>query len=385
MLKLFKIVMIVIVCIFFSQIPTIAVDKGSFSSEPKTNNGKKWRIGYYEGGEYIEYQQIFVVTIKSLMDMGWIEKRDIPPQKGEQTKALWTWLHSNSKSRYIEFVKNAHYSAQWDEDLRKKTVNKLFKRLNQKKDIDLMIAMGTWAGKDMATDKISTPTIVLSTSNALAAGIIKSVDDSGYDHIQARMDPYRYERQIKVFYDVVGFKKLGIIYENSVDGRSYAALDDVEKIARDKGFVIERCYSKSDNVSKQTAYKSIFECFGELKGKIDALYVTRQHGIDKVSVPKLVKRAISAKIPTFSQAGSDEVKYGLLLSISQAGWKFVGRFHAESIAKVLNGANPRQLNQLFEDPPIIAINLKTAVLIGFDPPVDVLSAADEIYQDISLP
>jgi ABC-type uncharacterized transport system substrate-binding protein len=138
-------------------------------------------------------------------------------------------------------------------------------------------------------------------------------------------------------------------------------------------------------VSKETAYQSVYACFEKLKDKVDALYVTRQHGVDAVSVPELAQRAISAKIPTFSQAGSDEVKAGLLMSISQAGWKYVGKFHAESIAKILNGAEPRQLNQLFEDPPIIAINLKTAELIGFDPPVDVLSAADEIYQEIAVP
>ena len=375
----------VILATVLVQTAVPAVDKGNFSTTPTTHNGKKWRIGCYEGGEYIEYQQVFTATVKSLMDLGWIEKVDIPPQEGEQTRRLWQWLSEHAQSDYIEFVRDAHYSAQWNEDVRNRTVRTLIQRLNQKKDIDLMVALGTWAGKDMAADKISTPTVVLSTSDALAAGIIKSIDDSGYDHIQARMDPYRYERQIRVFHDVIGFERLGIIYENSVDGISQAALGDVEKMAAEKNFEIERCFSKSDNVSKETAYQSVYACFEKLKDKVDALYVTRQHGIDAVSVPELARRAISAKIPTFSQAGSDEVKAGLLMSISQAGWKYVGKFHAESIAKILNGAEPRQLNQLFEDPPIIAINLKTAELIGFDPPVDVLSAADEIYQEIAVP
>ncbi len=52
------------------------------------------------------------------------------------------------------------------------------------------------------------------------------------------------------------------------------------------------------------------------------------------------------------------------------------------MAKILNGARPRQLDQVFEGPPKIAINLKTAQIIGYDPPVDVLGAADEIYQEI---
>jgi hypothetical protein len=55
------------------------------------------------------------------------------------------------------------------------------------------------------------------------------------------------------------------------------------------------------------------------------------------------------------------------------------------MAKIFNGAKPRDIGQLFEDPPKIAINLKTAELIGYDPPVDVLSAADEIFEDIEIP
>jgi len=42
---------------------------------------------------------------------------------------------------------------------------------------------------------------------------------------------------------------------------------------------------------------------------------------------------------------------------------------------------PNELDQLFEEPPKIAINLKTAELIGFDPPVIILGAADEIFTE----
>jgi hypothetical protein len=43
------------------------------------------------------------------------------------------------------------------------------------------------------------------------------------------------------------------------------------------------------------------------------------------------------------------------------------------------------LDQVFEEPKKISINLKTAVAIGYDPPVDVLGAADEIFEDIESP
>lgn len=56
-----------------------------------------------------------------------------------------------------------------------------------------------------------------------------------------------------------------------------------------------------------------------------------------------------------------------------------------TIAKILNGAKPRHLTQIFLNPPKIAINLKTAQLIGYDPSVDIVGAADEIFTEIAAP
>ena len=380
-----KISIIALVLVFASCLPLMAADKDNFSTTPKTKDGKKWRIGYYEGGEYIDYQKIFTETIKGLMKIGWIEQAEIPPQKGEQTKELWAWLNTKAKSEYIEFVKDGHYSADWDDKTREKTAAAVIQRLNQKKDIDLMIAMGTWAGQDLANDKHQTWTEVISASDPISSGIVKSVEDSGYPHLHAQVDPFRYERQVRVFHDIIEFKKMGICYEDTEAGRSYAAIDKVEKVAKEKGFEIVRAYTKSDVADVKIAEESVKNAFRELVGKCDAIYVTVQGGVSYRSIPALVEISNENKIPTFSQSGSEEVKYGFLASLSQAGFKYIGLFHAEILAKMFNGAEPGELVQLFEEPPKIAINIKTAEAIGFNPPVDIMLAADEIFDDIEVP
>jgi ABC-type uncharacterized transport system substrate-binding protein len=380
-----KLLIFSFVLIFMASLPAFAAVKDDFSTTPKTNNGKKWRIGYYEGGEYIDYQKIFTETIKGLMKLGWIEPAKLPPQKGEQTKDLWDWLATKAKSKYLHFVKDAHYSANWDDKLREKTAKKVIKRLTEKKDIDLIIAMGTWAGQDLANNNHSIPTEVVSASDPVAAGIIKSVEDSGYDHVHAQIDPYRFERQVRVFHDIIGFKKMGIFYEDTVAGRSYAAIDKVEKVAKEREFEIVRAFTKSDVADTKLAEESVKKAFRELVKKCDAIYITLQGGVNYNSIPELVDIANAHQIPTFSQSGSEEVKYGFLASISQAGFKYIGEYHAEVTAKILNGATPRKLPQLFEEPPKIALNMKTAETIGFDPPVDMMLAADEIYQEIETP
>jgi ABC-type uncharacterized transport system substrate-binding protein len=319
------------------------------------------------------------------MNLGWIEVAEIPPQKGEETTELWKWLTTQAKSNYIEFPKDGYYSAKWEEDFRKQTVAEILKRLNGKKDIDLLIAMGTWAGKDFANNDHHVPTIVTSASDPLAAGIIKSVEDSGFEHLHASVDPYRYERQVRVFHEIIGFDKLGVAYEDSVNGRSYAGLDKVEKVANERGFEVVHCHTISDIADVPAREESMISCFNKLVNEAEAIYVTIQGGVTMGSIPELVKIANKYRIPTFSQSGSDEVKYGFLVSISQAGFKYLGEFYAETIAKVFNGAKPNQLDQLFEEPPKIAINLKTAEIIGFDPPVILLGAADEIFREIVKP
>jgi ABC-type uncharacterized transport system substrate-binding protein len=374
-----------ILAILFSAGTAIATAQETFSTTPVTNQGKKWRIGYYEGGNYIDYQKIFMTTIQGLMQLGWIEKAQIPPQKGEQTKELWDWLATDAKSDYLMFVTDGHYSANWDAGLREKTASTLIKRLTEKKDIDLMLAVGTWAGQDLANNNHSTYTEVISASDPIAAGIIKSIEDSGYDHVHAQIDPYRFEKQVRVFHDMTGFKNLGICYEDSEAGRSYAAIDKVEKIAKERGFNIIRSFTKSDVADMRIAEESVKKSFAELAEKSDAIYVTMQGGVNYKSIPELVRLANKHQIPTFSQSGSEEVKYGFLASISQAGFTYIGEYHAEIMAKIFSGATPRQLPQLFEEPPKIAINLKTAAAIGFNPPVDILLSADEIYNEIELP
>lgn len=54
----------------------------------------------------------------------------------------------------MEFIPDGYYSAgNFDRDLRPKVKAELIGRLASKREDDLVIAMGTWAGQDLATDQ----------------------------------------------------------------------------------------------------------------------------------------------------------------------------------------------------------------------------------------
>lgn len=347
----------------------------------KKNEIEKWRIGYLEGGPFPDYQMNLIAIVKGLMELGWIEKMNIPSQQDpKDTKALWQWLANDINSEYIEFVADAYWSANWGDSLRKEIQQTVLTRLTETGDIDLMLALGTWAGQDLANDKHTVPTVAASVADALEANIIKSIDDSGYDHLHAKIDPTRNKRQLQLFHDIINFSRLGVVYENSTEGRSYAAINDVEIVAKERKFQVIPCYANFSNNTLDAAQKEVIDCYIQLAESVDAIYITRHRGLTPEVVEKIMVPLNRKRLKTFSQQGSRDVKLGVLLSIALATHKYVGNFYAETIAKIFNGALPRHLPQLFEEPPKIAINIKTANLIKFDPPIELFGIADEIYQ-----
>lgn len=359
------------------------LDTQIFSTSPTLNNGQRWKIGYLQGGDYSSYQSSLLAIVDGLTKLGWIEASPLPVlPDNKDTHTLWLWLANQAKSDYLEFVAEAWYDCKWDKQLRTQISQQVIDRLNSKQDIDLMLALGTWAGQDLANNNHHTPTLVASTTDPIAAGIIKSVNDSGYDHIHAKVDPERHKRQVRLFKDIFDFKNLGIVYENSTEGRGFAAIDSVEAVAQELGFKVASCNAQFNDVSQEQAVENVVNCYASLAHKVDAIYITRHPGVTIDSLPQILAQALATKKPTFSQGMSDEVAHGVLMSISLADFSYIGDFYAQTLAKIFNGAKPRQLVQHFQNPPKIAINLKTAQLIGYDPSVDILGAADEVFTEI---
>lgn len=350
-----------------------------FRTHPTTHNGKKWIIGYYEGGPYVNYPANLRAIAAGLAQMGWMEKIPIADVKNPpDSKTVWAAL-SNTKSAYLRFDPQAYYNANWDNTQRARNKKAAIEAL-QRKTLDLIIAMGTWAGQDLANDQHSVPVMVVSSSDPVRSGIIKSAARSGFNHVHARCDPNRYVRQVRLFHDIIGFKRLGVVYENSLVGKSYAAIEDIKIVAARQGFETVTCEAPWSGVPRQERIRNVVECHKKLAPRIDALYLTVHTGVDSRNMDEILAPMIAHHIPTWSQRGPQEVRNGVLLSISRGGFGPVGAFHAAIMAQIFNGADPGGLNQVFEDPRNIAINLKTAKAIGFTPPKGLMMVADEVYR-----
>ncbi|WP_051284025.1 ABC transporter substrate-binding protein [Desulforegula conservatrix] len=356
----------------------LSFDVHAFDVSPVEKNGQtRYRLAFYEGGQYPDYMIILKQTLYGLMETGWIEQSELP-DFGKDHKKFWEWASENIRSRYVEFAKNGFFApGDFDKTLRLSTQQEFLKKADE---FDLVIAMGTWAGQDLSNNLHHTPVMLASTSDPIGAGIIKSADDSGLDHFHAKVDPDRYLRQIKIFHEIMGFKKLGVIYENSTEGRTYAAMDALEQQAKNLNFELVLCEAAFSGVDIKDAEQNVIKCSKNIVGKVDAVYLTVHRGNTGNGFKESIKIFNENKIPSFSQLGADEVKNGALMSISQAGFKYVGQFHAMVAARILKGEKPREIGQIYISPARIALNMTTAKMIGFKPTVDILLVADEIVR-----
>jgi len=346
----------------------------------KDNHGK-FRVAYLQGGPFFEYDEVLAALVHALARNGWARQITIPPEATRTAQDLFAYLAAHKEwSDYLEFPPDAFFDSGWQDRSRAANQQKILKRT----DIDMILAFGTWAGSDMKEmpkefDRV--PVVVVDVSDPLRSRIVDSNQDTGRDSLTARVDPRRYQRQVRLFHDVVGFRKLGVAFEGTVEGRSYAAIEDIDVVARKKGFTVVKAEHPGYFKSRGEAEKWLIRSARELAARVDAFYLTQQLGLNDQTLPQLIEIFNQKKIPVFSQTGSAEVKKGVLLSIATAGYRHEAEYQARKIAQILNGAKPRDLPLLFEDPANIAINLNTARKIGFDPPVDILEAADEIIKD----
>ena len=309
-----------------------------------------------------------------MMKLGWMEKASLPQfsNSGDPSE-FWTWLSEEANSYYLEFVSDAFWSSAWEDELRKKNRISALDRLAKGKDLDLVIAAGTWAGQDLANDFHKVPTIVISASNPIQSGIIKSPDDSGFPNVFAKVDPERYVRQLRLFHSLTKFKRLGVVYEDSVEGKTYAALPDIRKVASEKGFDIVPCKTNFSNLSIEETVAGTLRCIEDLAPKIDAFYITDHRGqtVDQIDI--LLKPLLKHKVLTWAQSGSEFVKKGVLFSTTNVDYDEYGLFYAKVIAALFNGKKLSECSQIFEDPKSLAINTDTAKIVGYTVPPAILN------------
>jgi ABC-type uncharacterized transport system substrate-binding protein len=369
-------------------------DLQEFSLDPFLKNGERKHniavVIYGVWEDFPDYSEVFMGMINGLAEIGWIDH--IPdsafyysPDKRQIKEVIDIigMIEDEEYSAYLNFSRDLYFDMEWDKETAKS--RKFRDLVSEDSGVDLIIALGTGPGEVFsALEDLSIPVVADSISDPLGSGIIPSYSDSGRDNLTVRVDPDRYKRQIRMFYDVVGFKRLGIIYEDTPEGRAYGAVKDIELISREKGFEIVRNTNvlpvDAGEVACEAQYLVAVE---EVCKESDAVYFGIVNGLSSRNLPNIMKIANRYKLPTFSMKGSAYVKQGVLFGVSESEEVATGIHNAKNIVQILRGKKPRSIDQIFEHVPHIAINLDEAKKIGYDVPIDIIASSDEIYTSTS--
>lgn len=293
----------------------------------------------------------------------------------------------NTSKELIEFIENIYSSDSLNisSDLffyldNKEDTIRLDQHIEDK-NIDILIVAGTLAGKHSLKYK-DTKKLVFSSSNAYTSNIVKGIEYSKVNNLWAHMDLDRFTRQIQIFHDIFKFKNLGIVYEDTINGRSYADLYNIE----------DKCKKLNINLIKKTAFepdsnndndykryiKDLKKNYEYLSNNIDAFFLSANE-IKEQDLAELLDIFYQKNIPVFSQVGGNEI-YNTLFATS-TDYEQIGDYGASIIKDVLNDVNPKDIQQEFKDVPKIIINLDIANKIDYKPDIKLLLIADKIiYQ-----
>lgn len=345
-----------------------------------THAKKPLRVICIESGPLHEYNQVLLGMAEKLFQMNFLDAQ--PPRTVDSANGcrdLWSWLGKHSDHR-VQFLQDGFYSAAWEDRKRKEIRQAVMQRLETQQDVDAILVFGTRCGQDFAKLPTKVPVIVLSVTDAVGAGIVPSVADSGKDNLVALVNPWRYQRQVEFFHQFFPFRKLGVVYENTPTGRNVVALPEIEAAATSLGVELVPCHTSLHDSNLEIVVNNIESCHRQLVAQhVDAVYLTLSVAMTQQQIRYTLRPLLSAKIPTFSQSGLQDVKSGALICFAESDMD-EGRRAAQILRSIMDGVLPRGLSQRFSSPLRLAINLRTAAMLGWNPPLELLLIVDEFYE-----
>lgn len=256
------------------------------------------------------------------------------------------------------------------------------KELAGRSDIDLIFTIGTHSTKRMVKAEKKTPIIYTIVGDPQYAGIVTDWKSSGANYTGVETPEY-YTKVVRLMHHFVGFKSLGMIYLKGSPSHE-AGIRQISALSRELGFKFvakgfplrneHRVRFPRDQIrsNMQSNLESVCP-------QVEAFFVqtssTFTKEFDLFMTAFLKYRTISAGDPT-------NIKKGLVMGIGKDATRF-GRQCAQYAVKILSGTAPADLPMDTGSKLSVDVNLKAAEMVGFEPPFELISGADNLYQDVT--
>jgi ABC-type uncharacterized transport system substrate-binding protein len=248
-------------------------------------------------------------------------------------------------------------------------------------DIDLIFTIGTHSTKRMVKAEKKTPIVYTIVGDPQNAGIVKDWKSSGANYTGVETPEY-YTKVVRLMHHFVSFKSLGMIYLKGSPSHE-AGIRQIRKLSKEIGFkFIHKGFPLRDEnrvrFPRDQIRSNMQSALEAVCPQVDAFFVQTSNTFTKefdVFMAAFLKhRIVSAGDPT-------NIQKGLVMGIGKDAGRF-GRQCAQYAVKILEGTPPATLPMDVGVKLSVDVNLKAAELVGFEPAFELISGADNLYQNV---
>lgn len=252
--------------------------------------------------------------------------------------------------------------------------------IKKEKGVDLIFTLGTPATRMAMAEIHDIPIIFTEVAAPEYSGIIKDWKSSG-TNVTGVETPKYLGMVVDILHDLIPFKTIGLLYLQGSPSHE-TTLRQMKLVSRNlgtklvyDGFPLRN--KTGVKISREALRRLITEKLKTLLPQVDVFFVQPSKsffdnfdlflkGFRKYDV-------ISAGAPAF-------IKKGVVLGLERDRVES-GKQCARYALKIFRGTPPTRLPMDVGRHFSISFNLKAAAVVGFSPPLDLLGAADVIYQD----
>ncbi len=157
--------------------------------------------------------------------------------------------------------------------------------------------------------------------------------------------------------EILRFKQIGIIYENTTEGRKAADYQLLKTFASEKNIKIDECKIPFSIMKKKEVKQAIVACFGKLSLTVDALFIPPYHGIDDALLQRLNRSLAFFRIPAISlDERNTDPNISLLLG-KRSDINLQNMDDMQIYNGLLNGIKVNEFAERLKSLPEISVNL----------------------------
>ena len=183
-------------------------------------------------------------------------------------------------------------------------------------------------------------------------------------------------------HEILRFKKIGIIFDNTEIGRKASGHNLLTELAKRKDIKIIGCEVPFTLLDKVRMKKSLVDCYGKLSLSSDAILVSTIAGADQTLIKRLNSGLTFFKIPTISLDPRNELN-NVTLSLTKR--TDIDKHSSNLFNGILQNQKIHEFSEELKGIPDIKVNLDMLQYIGqTDDPVLKLSPDVFLHQKISL-